>query len=67
MAYKAPKLIKNHPSVQECSSGHAGASDYKHEVVLKNDWKFTQGRMAETGFGFFHTVKAFLQADPQKR
>ena len=67
MTYRAPKAILNHPAVAECDSGYDGGSDYKHDVLLKDDWQFTRGRMAGGRCGFFHTVRDFFEARPERR
>lgn len=66
MKYFAPKVIKNHPAVEECTSGDAGGSDYKHDVWLKDGWKFSQGRLAGCQGGLFHTVQDFRNAKPME-
>lgn len=62
--YTAPNGITGHPGVEECVSGAAGGSDYKHDVLLKEGWVFENGRMAGCRTGFFHTVEAFRLAKP---
>lgn len=64
MRYTAPKGINLHPAVERCTSGDAGGSDYKHEVVLREGYRFKYGRMAGSRFAFFHTVESFLNAEP---
>lgn len=66
MKYIAPKAIKNHPGVLECESGEANASDYKHDVLLKEGWMFESGRMAGCRSGLFQTVADFKSAHPYK-
>lgn len=64
--YRAPKTILNHPAVEECSSGEAGGSDYKHDVFLREGWAFENGRMAGCRTGMFHTVADFKFANPER-
>lgn len=64
--YKRPKGIASHPGVEECASGEAGGSDYKHDVWLKEGWVYTEGRMKGGRQGFFHTVADFVHAAPTK-
>jgi len=66
MKYKAPKAIANHQGVIECESGEANASDYKHDVLLRDGWKFKHGRMAGCRSGLFQTVQDFKDAEPVK-
>ncbi|WP_152610634.1 hypothetical protein [Ruegeria sp. ANG-R] len=63
MQYKPPKGILSHPGVEACDSGEAGGSDYKHDVLLKVGWAFTNGRMAGCRTGLFHTVSDFKHAE----
>lgn len=65
--YAAPKAIINHPAVEECTSGIAGGSDYKHDVVLREEWMFSGGRMAGERGGFFNNVEDFRFANPVRR
>ena len=64
MTYRAPKQIISHPAVAECDSGHDGGSDYKHDVLLRDGYVFTRGRMSGGRCGFFHTVADFKYARP---
>lgn len=63
--YTAPKAIIGHPGVKECLSAvDGGADDYRHDVLLKEGWVFTRGRMASCRVGFFKNVADFLDAEP---
>ena len=66
MTYKPPMVITSHPAVAECDSGDAVGIDCGHNVLLKDGWAFTQGRLAGCQIGSFHTVIAFCLADPKK-
>lgn len=67
MTYKAPKKIATHPGVEECDSGGAGGSDYRHDVLLREGWVFENGRMAGCRCGFFHNVRDFEWANPVRK
>jgi len=67
MRYRAPKGIVDHPAVLECDSGYDGGSDYKHDVLLKEGWVFSLGRMEGCRTGFFHTVKDFKMCEPIRK
>jgi hypothetical protein len=67
MRYQAPKGITEHPAVETCTSGDAAGSDYKHDVWLKDGWRFKYGRMAGCQGAFFHTVRDFKDAEPIRR
>lgn len=62
--YKAPKGITSHPGVESVESGEAGGSDYRHDVWLKDGWRFTKERMAGCQGGFFNSVADFIRAEP---
>lgn len=65
--YKPPKAIIGHPGVQECSDADAnGAPDYRHDVFLRPDWRFTSGRMDGCRSGLFQSVERFRLARPQR-
>jgi hypothetical protein len=64
--YIAPKAIATHPAVEACTSGEAGGSDYKHEVWLRDGWRFTRGRAETCRTLFCHTVAEFKYAKPQR-
>ena len=67
MAYKAPKGIIDHPAVETCEFGpDSGVEDYKHDVWLKDGWKFKYGRMAGCQGGHFNSVGDFKHAEPVK-
>lgn len=67
MRYTAPKGITSHPGVETCTSGEATGSDYKHDVWLKDGWKFKRGRMEGCQGAFFNSVADFKYAEPVKR
>lgn len=62
--YKAPKSIVNHKGVHSCDYGPDSGCDYKHDVWLKDGWRFESGRMAGCQGGHFDTVEDFKYANP---
>lgn len=65
MRYKAPKAITGHPAVETCTSGEATGSDYRHDVWLRDGYRFTAGRMAGCQGAFFNSAADFAYANPQ--
>jgi hypothetical protein len=63
--YKAPKGITKHIAVKTCDYGpDSGVDDYRHDVWLKDGWKFSAGRMANCQGGHFNSVEDFNRAHP---
>lgn len=58
------KLIGNHPAVEELLDGESQGFDYKYHVWLKEDWRFSNGRMEGCRTGNFQNVKDFFFAKP---
>jgi hypothetical protein len=65
MAYKAPKAILNHPGVKSVEDFSPYGDGYKHDVLLKDGWRFTGGRMAGCRDARINTVADFKYANPQ--
>lgn len=59
-----PKAFINHPAIQEVEFSQD--SDYKYEVFLKENYRFTNGRMADCRTGFFYSVEKFNRAKPME-
>ena len=66
--YRAPKGITSHPAVEDCADNEifgGDSSEYKHDVLLKDGWAFTTGRMEGCRNARFKTVADFKYANPQ--
>lgn len=66
MTYKAPKEIAEHWAVEMCESGYANGADQKHDVFLKEHWRFTHGSPFASDWtrtDFFDSVRDFRKAE----
>lgn len=62
---KLSKKVTEHPAVLECDyAPDEGAPDYKYDVLLKEGYVFSTGRMAGCKSGMFRTVADFNHAEP---
>tara|TARA_R110000772_G_scaffold45987_1_gene105094 strand:+ start:422 stop:613 length:192 start_codon:yes stop_codon:yes gene_type:complete len=59
------KTIIKHKAVESYDTGENQGSDYKHYVILKDGWKFTEGRCADCSSLFFNTLADFKDAQPE--
>lgn len=60
------KFIKSHRAVLECDRGADSGVDYKYDVLLKEDYRFSSGRMEGSRVGHFRSVEEFRDAKPKK-
>ena len=63
--YTAPRTIAAHPGVEECLDASTD-SDYKHDIFLREGWKFTRGRAAGCRGHRVHSVAEFRYAEPRR-
>lgn len=61
------KFIKNHNAVEDCDDAAAsGVDGYKYDVLLKEGYAFSNGRMEGCRTGHFRSVQEFRDASPRK-
>jgi hypothetical protein len=61
------KTITKNKAVAQYDTGDNQSSDYKHYVILKEGWQFTEGRCAGCSSLFFNTLQEFKDAQPEKK
>lgn len=70
-SYTAPKAIAQHPGVQECIQPDSGFDPVReggprHDVFLREDWRFASLGDGDRRSARFRTVKEFNDARPAR-